>query len=76
MSVKERLHQLVEQLPEGELQTARRFLEYLRSPQTLADEMDEEPLSAEAVEGLPEAEEGMRRGDHITLEEYERKRGR
>ncbi|CAN5283310.1 hypothetical protein BH24GEM2_BH24GEM2_08040 [soil metagenome] len=31
MTVKERLHRLVDTLPEGELHTAERFLEYLRN---------------------------------------------
>ena len=74
MSVKEELHQLVDQLPEGDLHTARRFLEYLCSPQVPQEEADPEPLSPEALEGVRKAE-AIRRGEYVTLEDYERESG-
>ena len=72
MSVKERLHQLVDDLPDTELHTAERFLEYLRS---LQDEVDDEPLSAEARAALERAEEQFRRGESVTLEQLKRENG-
>ncbi len=75
MSGKEQLHQLVDQLPEDELEAARRFLEYLCGMQVSPEHMDEEPLSADAAEDVRQAEKELRRGDYVTLEEYERKRG-
>ncbi|MBI3696977.1 MAG: hypothetical protein HY238_19355 [Acidobacteria bacterium] len=72
MSFKERLHQLVEELPDAELHTAERFLEYLRS---LQDEVDHEPLSQEALDAIREGQEALKRGEYITLEEYRRMRG-
>ena len=72
MSIKDEIHHLVEQLPEGELHAARRFLAYLCAA---PEEFDDEPLSAEAAEALQRAEEAMKRGEYLTLEEYERERG-
>ena len=72
MSAKERLHQLVDDLPDSELQAARRFLEYLRS---LQDGVDDEPLSPEALEAIREGEEAMKRGESLPLQEYRRTRG-
>ena len=70
--MKERLHQLVDNLPDTELQTAERFLEYLRS---LQDDPDDEPLSAEARAALERAEEQFRRGESVTLDQLKRENG-
>ena len=69
MTVKEELHRLVEALPESELGTARRFLEYLRiaarDPLLCAlieAPDDDEPSSAEEDSEVAEAWEEYRRG--------------
>ena len=58
MTVQERLHHLIEELPEAELHAALRFLEYLRQTSTDADPVlqallsappDDEPLSQEEI---------------------------
>jgi hypothetical protein len=70
MAAKNVLHELVDRLPESELQAAQRFLEYLCSAGV---EIDDEPLSAEALAELQEAEESIARREYISLEELERK---
>ncbi len=58
MTVQEKLHHLIEELPEAELHAALRFLEYLRQTSTGADPVlqallaappDDEPLSEEEI---------------------------
>ena len=58
MTVQEKLHHLIEELPEAELHAALRFLEYLRQTSTRADPVlqallaappDDEPLSEEEI---------------------------
>ena len=58
MTVQEKLHHLIEELPEAELHAALRFLEYLRQTGTDADPVlqallaappDDEPLSEEEI---------------------------
>ena len=58
MTVQEKLHHLIEELPEAELHAALRFLEYLRQTSARADPVlqallaappDDEPLSQEEI---------------------------
>ena len=58
MTVQEKLHHLIEELPEAELHAALRFLEYLCQTNTRADPVlqallaappDDEPLSQEEI---------------------------
>jgi hypothetical protein len=60
MTVKERLHRLVDTLPEGELHTAERFLEYLRNTPGAVDPvlwahlrapLDDLPADADDLDG-------------------------
>ena len=78
MTIKETLHRLVDELPETELPTAKRFLEYLRN---MDDPMvkalmeapnDDEPLTAEEAEGADEAWQEYLRGEAISAEEAKR----
>ena len=76
MSVKEDLHRLVDGLPDSELLTARRFLEYLQ--QTNGDPVlralldapdDDEPLTSDDQAALDVAWEEYRRGEGIPDEQ-------
>jgi len=73
--VKERLHELVDRIPEGEVHTAERFLEYL----TTSDDPvmralrnapeDDEPLTDEDHEALEEGRRALAAGDVVSDEE-------
>jgi len=72
---KERLHRLIDQIPEGEVHAAQRFLEYLT---TMDDPVlralmnapeDDEPLSDEDREALEEGRRALAEGDVVTDEE-------
>jgi hypothetical protein len=76
MTVKEALHQLVDELPDSELLPARRFLEYLRQIGSdrvlralLEAPADDEPLTAEDCAALDEAWQEFRRGEGIPDEQ-------
>lgn len=70
MTVKERLHQLVEALPESELPVAERFLQYLRDlgadpllrALALAED-DDEPTSADEDAAVAQAWAEYQRGE-------------
>lgn len=75
---REKLHRLIDQLPESEMHTAERFLEYLRDSPTdpvlkafMEAPLDDEPLTPEEEAAAKEAEEAAARGEVITLDEYE-----
>jgi hypothetical protein len=61
---KQELHQLVDQLPAGEIQTARRFLEYLARHQE-----DDEPYTEAQQESDIEAAAEIERGKGIPHED-------
>ena len=65
------LHQLVDQLPAGEIQTARRFLEYLARHQE-----DDEPYTAAQQECDIDAAAEIERGKGIPHEDVLRDFGR
>jgi hypothetical protein len=72
---KERLHQLVDRVPDGEVHTAERFLEYLASSDDPvmralmnAPEMDE-PLSDADREALEEGRRALEAGDVVSHQE-------
>jgi hypothetical protein len=78
MAVKEELHRLVEELPECELHTAKRFLVYLRAVSTdpvlrafLEAPEDDEPVTAEEETAIEEARAEMARGEGIPWEVVE-----
>ena len=76
-----RLHHLVDELPESELDAAVRFLEYLRdtgdpllrSLETAPE--DDEPVTPEDEERIREGWAAYRRGETVTLDEYMQQRG-
>jgi hypothetical protein len=72
---KEKLHQLVDRVPDGEVHTAERFLEYLATSDDPmmralmnAPEMDE-PLSDADREALEEGRRALEAGDVVSHEE-------
>lgn len=71
MSGKEALHRLVDDLPESQWEAARQVLEDLRK----GEPVDEDSLTPEEIAEIEKAREAVRRGEYITLEDYERERG-
>lgn len=79
MITREELRHLVDELPESELDTARRFLEYLR---ITADPVvrafldapeDDEPTTSEEDESARKAWQEYLRGEAISAEDAQRK---
>ena len=74
MTIKERVHQLVDELPERDLHTAKRFLEYLRNCSDpvlrafLEAPLDDEPLTPEEAAAIREGHEELARGEGIPWE--------
>ena len=76
MVVREKLHRLVDELPDDELRAAERYLEYLRD--TAGDRVlralqnapiDDEPLTEQDLEAISEADEAIARGEAEPWEE-------
>ena len=65
MGVRQDLHGLVDRLPESEMYTARRFLEYLAD----RGAEDDEPLSADEEAALTAGLAACRAGDVLPLDE-------
>ena len=80
--IRERLRQLVDQLPAGELHAAERFLQFVHEQgdpllRRLMDAPpDDEPVTEEEEVGVREAWEDYRAGRVTPLDELERERGR
>jgi predicted transcriptional regulator len=79
MANRQHLHVLVDELPEGELVAAKRFLEFLghRSQDPLRILLDKAPLDDEAVTeedlaAIREGREDKARGDVLSQDEVER----
>ena len=78
---KERLYQLVDRIPEGEVRTAERFLEYLSASDdpVLRSLMnapeDDEPTTPEEEEAVRESLEDIEAGRVQTLEEVREELG-
>lgn len=72
------LHRLVDELPEGELHSARRFLESLRGAgdpvlrSLMEAPEDDEELTEEEKEAIDEAWQDYLRGDVISSEDAKR----
>lgn len=79
MTTKEKLRRLVDELPDSELDAARRFLEYLRHRtdpllrKLLEAPEDAEELSVEALAALGDAEEDFKAGRVIAHGEIRRR---
>ena len=76
MVVREKLHRLVDALPDDELRAAERYLEYLRD--TAGDRVlralrnapvDDEPLTKQDLDAISEADEAIARGEVEPWEE-------
>ncbi|HYT90046.1 MAG TPA: hypothetical protein VEL76_15170 [Gemmataceae bacterium] len=78
VTTKDRLHRLIDELPESELVAAERLLERLRNGArgtVVADgTVDDEPLSMEDLVAVQEGIDAIGRGDFVTLREYEARR--
>jgi hypothetical protein len=78
MTIKDELHRLVDELPEGELHSAKRYLVYLRNMgdpllQALVEApYDDEPTTPEEDRGAKEAWQEYLRGEAISAEEAKR----
>jgi len=72
---KERLYRLIDRVPEGEIHTAERFLEYLASSDDpllralINAPEDDEPLSDADREALEEGRRALEAGDIVSHEE-------
>lgn len=81
MSTRDRLHRLIDELPESELTAAGRFLHYLRATADpvmralLEAPPDDEPETDEERQAVQEAREELARGEVRTLEEVRRELG-
>lgn len=81
MSLKDRVHHLVDELPEPELTVAERFLQYLRVTadpvhRALLDApWDDEPETEAERQAVQEAREDLARGEVHTLEDVRRELG-
>jgi predicted transcriptional regulator len=82
MTERERLHALVDDLPEEKVHAVLRLVEYLRNPEedpvlrALRDAPpDDEPITQEDLAAIEEAEEDVRQGRLIPHEEVCRRLG-
>ena len=79
MTTKDGLRLLVDQLPESEIEAARRYLEYLRDTadpflrKLLEAPEDDEELSDETLAALEKAEEDFKAGRVVSHEEAKRR---
>lgn len=74
------LHSLVDELPEGELVTAERFLDYLRSraqgrlEALLAEApLDDEPVTGDDLAAIREGRDQAEHGEVVSHEEVKRR---
>lgn len=79
---RESLHRLIDELPEGELNAARRYLEFIREKGTDSVRwaldhapVDDEPERDEERQGVQEAEEDIRSGRTMSTDELKRELG-
>jgi len=79
--LREELHELVDKLPDDELNAARRFLEYIRHhgdpflKKLMEAPIDDEPVTEEEEALVAEAREELTRGETISHEEVKREFG-
>jgi hypothetical protein len=72
MAGRESLHNLIDELPEAQLDAAWRMLETLRAEAAAADDDD---LSPEELAEIEEARAEIRRGDWATLDQIRSQNG-
>ena len=74
MATKEDLYKLVSELPDSELDAAKRYLEYLRNPgdpvlkALLEAPQDDEPLSKDEEQAINEATDEFKKGRVVPSE--------
>ena len=79
METRERLHSLVDSLPDNEMHVALRFLEFLESEgashlwSMMDAPLDDEPVSSEEERALAEAEEDLTQGLVVSHTEARRR---
>lgn len=78
-TTKERLHELIDALPEEELRAAERYLQYLHELgsdpvwRAFAEApYDDEPLTSEEEEAIRRADEEIERGETVPWEQAKR----
>jgi hypothetical protein len=69
-ATRERIHQLVDCIPESELSTAERVLQHVYLKATMP--LDDEPLSEEDLAAVQEARAAVAHGEIISHEEVRR----
>ncbi len=69
MDARHAIHQLVDDLPETELEAAKQHLEYLQALARIP--LDDEPSSPEEDASCKKAWEEYKRGEYMTAEEAE-----
>jgi hypothetical protein len=81
-ATKQRLHELVDALPEDEIEPAKKYLESLVSKECdpvlqefLNAPEDDEPLTEEELKAIEEGEEAIARGETRDLDEVLREYG-
>ncbi len=78
MTTRQELLRLVKQLPDGELEAARRYLQYLRDLQDpllrklMTAPLDDEPETEEERRAVAESKADYRAGRYVTLQEAKR----
>ncbi len=76
---REALHELIDRIPEKEILTAQRFLEYLASSAafraTLSAPADDEPVTSEDAAAIERARADLRAGKVVSHEEVLREFG-
>ena len=81
MTTREALHQIIDELPEADLQRVQLYVDYLRSGGDpllhvlLTAPDDDEPLSPEDEKAIAEGLDALNRGETVTLEEPKRELG-
>lgn len=71
ITVRQRLHQLVDELPDEYIDEVSKYVDDLRATQ-----IDDEPLSAEDVASIELGLEDIRKGRVKSLDDYRRERER
>lgn len=79
---RDEIHRIVDELPEGELKAARRYLEFIRNvgadPVRRALEnapLDDEPETEEELRGVEQARRELEAGEVLTTEALKRELG-
>jgi hypothetical protein len=80
MATKETLHRLIDELPDGEVDEAERYLRALQIEDPVLRSLelapiDDEPLTPEEEAALQEGRDALARGEALTMEQLRRELG-